>query len=236
MRLLLLHFCNVHIIINLSNLIKEHNMTIGERIKDRRKELGIRAEDLAYKLGVSRSTIFRWENGDIEKVPANFLSAIASSLNVSQAYLMGWSDDVYVDIPKLSKTNNIRAVELRHFPLIGKIAAGQPIYAEEDFESFVEAGANIKADFCLEVQGDSMINARINDGDIVFIRKQSIVEDGQIAAVIIDDEATLKRVYIQNNQIMLVAENPSYKPMIFRGEELDHIRIIGKAVWFMGKI
>ena len=104
--------------------------------------------------------------------------------------------------------------------------------ADEQFEAYVEAGANIKADFCLRAKGDSMIGARIYDGDIVFIHKQEMVDDGEIAAVLIDDEATLKRVYYdqENNVIQLFAENPQYKTMRFVGEELNHIRILGKAV------
>lgn len=116
--------------------------------------------------------------------------------------------------------------------MLGNIACGKPIFADEQFEAYIEAGANIKADFCLRAKGDSMIGARIYDGDIVFIRKQEMVDDGEIAAVLIDDEATLKRVYYdqENNVIQLFAENPQYKTMRFVGEELNRIRILGKAV------
>jgi repressor LexA len=114
---------------------------------------------------------------------------------------------------------------------LGTIACGQPIYAEEQFESYIEAGANINADFCLKIQGDSMINARICDGDIVFIKKQPIVADGEIAAVLIGDEVSLKRVYKSNGEVVLVSENPSYKPMIFKGD-----RILGKAIAFQSDI
>ena len=110
--------------------------------------------------------------------------------------------------------------------------------ANEEVDLYVEAGANIQADFCLKAKGDSMIGARIYDGDIVFIRKQPMVEDGEIAAAIIDDEATLKRVYYDQEAgvLQLFAENPQYKTMRFSGEELDHIRIIGKAVAFQSDI
>jgi len=106
----------------------------------------------------------------------------------------------------------------------------------EHFESYVEAGANIRADFCLRVKGDSMINARICDGDIVFIRKQPDVNDGEIAAVLIDNEATLKRVYKKKGEIILVAENPAYKPLVYKGEELNEIRILGKAIAFQSNV
>lgn len=101
-----------------------------------------------------------------------------------------------------------------------------------------DAGTNINADFCLKAKGDSMIGARIQDGDIVFIRKQSIVENGEIAAVIIDNEATLKRVYYEKdkNKLFLQAENPKYPPLSYEGEELDHIRILGKAIVFQSDV
>ena len=124
------------------------------------------------------------------------------------------------------------------YPLLGEIACGEPIIAEESFECYVEAGTNIKCDFCLRARGDSMINARIYDGDIVFIRQQSIVNNGEIAAVIIDNEATLKRVYLNRaeGKLVLQAENPSYEPLVYVGEELDHIRILGKAVAFQSDV
>ena len=92
---------------------------------------------------------------------------------------------------------------------------------------------NVHADFCLRCNGDSMVGARIKDGDVVFIRQQPEVENGEIAAVIIDDEATLKRVYLSADKIILQPENPRYEPFVFVGEELSQIRIIGKAVAFI---
>ena len=134
--------------------------------------------------------------------------------------------------------DNLFRIETKKFPLLGNIACGEPIMANEEVDLYVEAGANIQADFCLKAKGDSMIGARIYDGDIVFIRKQPMVEDGEIAAVIIDDEATLKRIYYDQEAgvLQLFAENPQYKTMRFSGEELDHIRIIGKAVAFQSDI
>lgn len=122
--------------------------------------------------------------------------------------------------------------------MLGEIACGEPIWAEEDKESYVMADCNIKADFCLKAKGDSMINARINHGDVVFIRQQSIVDNGEIAVVIIDNEATLKRVYFDraNGKLVLSAENPAYPPMVYTGEELNEIRILGKAIYFTSMI
>ena len=111
-------------------------------------------------------------------------------------------------------------------------------YFNEEKELYVEAGANIRADFCLKAKGDSMIGARIYDGDIVFIRKQEMVNNGEIAAVIIDDEATLKRVnyYPEKNLLILKAENSNYEDLVYTGEQLDHVIILGKAVAFQSDV
>ena len=136
------------------------------------------------------------------------------------------------------KFDNIIPISTKRFPLLGDIACGKPIMANEEKELYVEAGTNIHADFCLKAKGDSMIGARIYDGDIVFIRKQEMVDDGEIAAVLIGDEATLKRVQYnpEENELLLFAENPKYKTMRYTGEELNHIRILGKAVAFQSDI
>lgn len=206
-------------------------MTTGERIKTKRIERGMSADELADIIGVSRSTIFRYENGDIEKFPVDRLEPIAKALNTSVAYLMGWENDTF---NALSAFDNIFPIETVRIPFLGEIACGEPIYADEDRESYVLAGTGIKADFCLRAKGDSMINARILDGDIVFIRRQDIVENGEIAAVIINDEATLKRVYYyrDDNILILKPENPAFEDLIFRNEQLETIKILGKAVAF----
>lgn len=206
-------------------------MTTGELMRARRKQLGISAETIAEAIGVSPATVYRYEKGDIEKVPGDLLNPIAKVLKTTPAYLMGWTDEIDDSFLGI---NNVFRIETRRFPLLGNIACGEPIFANEEKELFVEAGINIKADFCLKVKGDSMIGARIFDGDIVFIRKQDIVENGDIAAVIIGDEATLKRVQYdrENNEIALFAENPAHKTMRFKGSELDNVRILGKAVAF----
>lgn len=216
--------------------------TTGERIRERRKEINMTADELADILEVSRSTVFRYENGEIEKVPAPIMMKIANALNTTASYLMGWENDSTVR--SKSSTNdiytydNIYPIELKKFPLLGEIACGEPIFCNEDRESYILSGTNIKADFCLKAHGDSMINARIYDGDIVFIKEQPLVNDGEIAAVIIENEATLKRVYFDrdNSTLQLVAENPAYRPMVYVGESLNCIRILGKAVAFQSDV
>lgn len=139
-------------------------------------------------------------------------------------------EDEKLTIPGIEK------VSRKRFRMLGDIACGKPIYAEEHFETYVEASASIKADFCVTARGDSMINARIFDGDVVFIRKQPDVENGEIAAVVIGDTVTLKRVYKYPNRLELRPENPTHRVQNYEGEELENVRIIGKAVAFQSML
>ena len=213
--------------------------TIGSRIRNRREELGLSQDELGKRLGYkSRSSINKIEL-DQRNLTQSKIKAIADALDTTPAYIMGWNEpNQKLDAEKLKFFDNIIPISTKRFPLLGDIACGKPIVANEEKELYVEAGAGIQADFCLRARGDSMIGARIYDGDIVFIQQQDMVDDGEIAAVIIDDEATLKRVYYDQEAgvLQLFAENPQYKTMRFSGEELDHIRIIGKAVAFQSDI
>ena len=132
----------------------------------------------------------------------------------------------------------ISQLKRKKVPMLGHIACGKPIFADENRNEYVLADGDIKADFCLTCNGDSMTGARINDGDIVFIRQADMVDNGEIAAVIIEDEATLKRIYYypEKNKLILNAENPKYEPLVYIGEELDHIHILGRAVAFQSVI
>lgn len=121
-------------------------------------------------------------------------------------------------------------------PRLGQIACGEPIMTEENFDGYDDVPNNISCDFTLICKGDSMINARIHDGDIVYIKQQPTVENGQIAAIMIDGETTLKRVYIDGDRLTIMPENPAYKPHIYIGEELNNIRIIGRATGFTSYI
>lgn len=208
-------------------------MTIYEKIKQRRMELNLSQEELADMTGyTSRSSIAKIEKGLVD-LSQSKITLFAKALNTTTAYLMGWEDEG--DLPPYP---NIMPIKTKKFPLLGEIACGEPIFATEDRESYIEAGVDIKADFCLKAKGDSMINARIMDGDIVFIRKQPTVNNGQIAAVIIEDEATLKKVYYypEKAKLLLQAENPAYEPLMYVGEELNQIRIIGLAVAFQSDV
>ena len=204
--------------------------TTGERIKEARKLRGMTQTELAEKIGMKFSAIHKYENGLVVNLKRDTIAALADALDVSPAWLMCMDDT------PILPSNIIPMPAMRKVPLVGSIACGTPILAEENLDGDVEAPDHVRADFALRCKGDSMINARIFDGDIVYIRQQESVEHGEIAAVLIGDEATLKRVYIYDDCISLEAENPQYKPMVYRGEEMNNIRILGKAVAFTSVI
>jgi repressor LexA len=124
----------------------------------------------------------------------------------------------------------------KRVPLLGTIACGIPIFAEENVEDYILCPEKTNADFCLYCKGDSMIGARINDGDIVYIKSQPDVSNGEIAAVLIDDEATLKRVYKYPGKLVLKPENSEYQPLVFIDDELSKIKILGKAISFLSNV
>ena len=207
-------------------------MEIKDILKNRRTELGLTQLDVANAVGVSEATVSRWESGDIANMKRSRIASLASVLKISPSIIMGWNEEHEIPLP----SNIIPMPAMRKVPLVGSIACGTPILAEENLDGDVEAPDHVRADFALRCKGDSMINARIFDGDIVYIRQQESVEHGEIAAVLVGDEATLKRVYMYDDCISLEAENPQYKPMVYRGEEMNNIRILGKAVAFTSMI
>ena len=207
---------------------------IYKRLKEMRKAKGLTLEKLAAEIGTSKQTVQRYETGIISNIPRDKVEALAKALDTTPAVLMGWQDSSV----NFSSFNNISAISTKRIPILGSIACGEPIYAEEEHESYVSTDSTLDADFCLRARGDSMIGARIYDGDIVFIRAQDAVDNGEIAAVIINDEATLKRVYYypDEGKLVLSPENPKYPPLLYIGEELNRIKIIGKAVAFQSYI
>ena len=208
-------------------------MTTGDLIKARRKEIAMSAERLAEKVGVSPATIYRYEKGDIEKVPVDVIKDIAKALNTTPAYLMGWETSPAA--PAIPAGFEPRPKTVKR-PLVGDIACGEPITAEQNVQEYVDVPEGIVCDFCLRCHGDSMIDAGIRDNDVVYIKTQPQVEDGEIAAVRIGDEATLKRVYYDGSTITLVPANSAYRPKSYSGPELADIQIEGKATgythWF----
>lgn len=211
------------------------NLEIGERIRSRRVELGLTLDDVAFTVGVNKTTIQRYESGKITSLKMPVIQSIAEKLKVNPSWLIGKSTEKSISS---SSSWNLRPVTLKQFPMLGEIACGTPIYAREDLETYVDASAEIHADFCLTARGSSMIGAGIHDGDIVFIKEQPLVENGQIAAVIINDEVTLKRWYFypEKKKLILNPENPEYEPLVFIGEELNEIRCLGRAISFMSNL
>lgn len=206
-------------------------MTKGERIRARRKELGLTLEAVAAATDTSKQTIQRYENGVIENIPDARLEAIARVLSTTPAQLMGWAEE------EMGRYG-LRPLARRAVPLLGRIACGEPIYADEDFCGYELAGEGVDADFCLRAVGDSMIGARIHDGDIVFVKACDALDDGAIGVVVIGDEATLKRVYYDRagQKLILSPENPRYAPLVFTGEELSTVKILGRAVAFQSRL
>ena len=205
----------------------------SERLRQLRNERGISQQTLANSLGdISKSSINMYERGEREP-GLETLEEIADFFNVDMDFLLGKSN-----IPNKARAgvffhdNIIPIPEMRKIPLIGSIACGAPILAEEHIEDYIDIPKHIHADFALRCKGDSMINARIFDGDIVYIRKQDNVENGEIAAMLIDDEATWRRVRLFDDHIVLERENPQYRPIIYWGDEMNSVRILGKAVSF----
>lgn len=216
--------------------------TFHERLrKCLNDKTSITATSLADKIGLSKQAISMYASGS-RKPKRPTIKAIAEALNVNEAWLMGY--DVPMERQDTSQiliaSNIIPIPKTKKVPLLGTIACGEPILATENIESYVDMDSDVHADFALRCQGDSMVNARIMDGDIVFIRKQDKVENGEIAAVLMDDcsesQATLKRVYISDDKIRLCAENPNYQDMIFFEEDMNKVRIIGKAIAFFSAV
>lgn len=210
--------------------------SLASVLSERRKELGLTLLQIAKQMDVSEATVQRWESGNIKSLRHEKITRLAEILHVSPAALMGWED------PEPAMPDNILPLPKTYkVPLLGDIACGRPITAIEDVEEMVDVPEYIHADFALRCKGDSMINARIFDGDIVFIHKQEEVENGEIAAVMIADsaemaEATLKRVYFSGEQLILQAENPNFAPIMFSGEDINQVHILGKAVAFLSGV
>ena len=213
-------------------------MTIGKRIKDLRTSLDMTQDELAKLTGYkSRSSIQKIESGERD-ITQSTIAAFAKALKVTPSVIMGWEENNENNTaPDYSNIKGIMPLpEMRKVPLLGAIACGEPIYREED--EWISLPNDIKADFCLRCQGDSMIDARINDGDIVFIKSCPEVENGQIAAVSIDNEVTLKRVfyYPEKSRLVLYPENKAYEPFVYMNEELNDVRILGRAVMFLSGV
>lgn len=195
---------------------------------------GKQQNEVAKDLGFPPTTFNTWCMGKVMPRMGK-VQAIADYFNIFKSDLLEGKEK-----GEASKIPNIFPITTHKLPMLGEIACGEPRFANEDRESYVDVGTDIKADFCLKAKGDSMINARIHDGDIVFIHRQDIVENGEIAAVVVnnDSEATLKRFYYYRERATLILkpENPAYEDLIFQNEELNRVHVLGKAIAFQSDV
>lgn len=210
-------------------------MEINERIKQRRKELGLSAEYIASQLNLSPATIYRYESKDIKKFPTEILEPLAKVLHTTPEYLMGWSNN------EQSDSINLKAPEVSSstvsYPVIGEIAAGYENIALEDWSgetveipySYLR-GRKRDDYFVLKVKGNSMYPKYINGDKVLILKQSTLNRSGDIGAIIYDDEvATLKKVeYVKGEDWMkLIPINPEYEPKMITGEDLEHCRVIG---------
>ena len=200
------------------------NIELGRRIRQRRQDLGQTQGDVAAKVGVAISTIQRYEAGTIDRPKLAVIQAIAKAISVNPDWLVGKTDNPEIRSTRFLASNIVPLPAMKKIPLVGQIACGTPILAEQNVADYVDLPSHIRADFALTCKGESMIGAGIRDGDVVYIRQQEEVENGQIAAVMV------KRFYLENGVIQLVAENPTIPPKAFIGESIEQIRVVGLAV------
>lgn len=206
-------------------------MNSVEKVKALCKKHGTTMHKVEMDLGFANGYIGGLRKGTI---PSDRLAKIATYFGLPIEELLNDDSAEYINYSvNRGDVLNVFKMSLQSIPMLGEIACGEPILMDDSHaELYSGIGMSVKADFCLKCKGDSMVNARIHDGDIVFIKKDEPVEDGQIYAVAIDDEATLKRVYRSENTVTLVAENPTYAPIVVTGTDAKNVRILGKAVAF----
>lgn len=198
----------------------------SNRIKEVRESLAMNKSEFAVYLNTSVATITRYEHEDMG-VALDAVERIAKRVGVAPGWLLGWGDEKYLG----------ESVARRMIPIVGVIAAGLPILAQENIEEYVCTPNRVHADFCLRIKGDSMIGARILDGDIAYIKQQSTIESGEVAAVLVDNEnATLKRIFIGSGTVTLHAENPNYPDLVFTNKDMRQVNIIGKAVLIQSEV
>lgn len=200
-------------------------MEIKNILKNRRLELKLTLEDVSNIVGVSPATVSRWESGDIANMRRDRIALYSKALHISPAVIMGWDDEETNTTPKGVK-----------IPILGSVAAGVPITAIsniEDYEEITENMAILGEHFALRIKGDSM-SPRISNGDVVIVRKQSTVENGDVAVILVNgDEATVKEVKRTADGIMLIGWNTSvYTPKFYSKKEIKTlpIDIVGKVV------
>lgn len=210
-------------------------MTVGERIKQRRKELRLSADEIAEKLNKNRATIYRYENNEIARIPAKILKPLSEILQVSPEYLMGWKEEnekkgIEKLIKDIEKDNNIKIQDV----ILCKDSI--PLLDCTDSNKFISKEylciSDFRGDFCFKITDNSLSNSQISIGSIVFIQKTDNIQNGEIAVISLNKKIILRKYfyYPQTKKLILNPDNPDFEPMIFIGDEINKINIIGKAV------
>ena len=189
---------------------------------------GVSPSAVAKELGLSSGTVPNWKKGSVPR--SSQIKMVADYFGLTVEELLGKPTD--------GMPEGIYRITTKKIPLLGEIACGMPQPSEQEVDVMCDVNSDVKADFAVKAHGDSMTGARIYDGDIVLCKFQPMVENGEIAVVIIEDEKTLKRVHYDREKgiLMLYPENPSFPILKYEGEELNHIRILGKAVYRYGEV
>lgn len=222
-------------------------MTLSELIKSIRADQHLSLGRLSELTGISKGTLSLWERGKNPNNPAKPLAPTVENLRKLTTVLpygldelinqLDGDSEIQVPPPRKKLPSNILPLpQTKKVPMLGAVACGEPIYMDEVRGEYYPMDSSIRADFCLKAQGDSMSGARIYDGDIVFIQSSPEVENGQIAAVAVDDEATLKYFYQYGDTVVLRPANPKYEEMTFERDDMNRLRIFGRAVAFQSAL
>lgn len=209
--------------------------TIGNKIKSLREDRNLSQTEVASKIGVSKQNLFKYENDIVQNIPTKYIEKLANLFDVSPGYIMGWQDEngrpILNKIPGINITQNLITV-----PILGHIQCGMPVLSECNYEGYFKLDPELcKADFSLVADGDSMIDANIHEGDIVFFQETPDVESGTIAAVLLDDQTTLKKVIKMDDTLILQPANDNYKPILIKNGDYSNVMILGKMVGVFSK-
>lgn len=213
-------------------MMKDNQKEIfATNLKKLLNERNLAQVDVAKAINVSPQTFNTWVKG-IAIPRMGKIQALADYFNILKSDLVDEQANTHTTDYSKYGLISLENRRTKKVPILGDVACGIPIYAEETYDDYIEVDEDIRVDFALRTKGDSMIGDNIVDGDIVLVKKVSMVEPHEIAVVVIDDEATLKRVKYdrENNIVMLIASNHNVAPIIYSGEELERINILGKAV------
>lgn len=199
-------------------------MTFGEKIKQARKAKKMTQKELAMLINAKHNSVSNWEN-DQNKPDPDTIELLCGALGLTPNDLLGSKESNVVPFSDYHPTHKI--------PILGRIAAGLPIYAEENIEGYTYTELNGGAEyFALRVKGDSMTAARIFDGDLIIVRRQDIVENGDIAVVLVDNEDATVKVFSRHDDLVTLMPrsfNPAHQPQVYDLKETK-IDVLGLVV------